>query len=225
MNDFIIVIVCLLFFVMVFSVIGGFDMVGVYIPPLNQAYMHGYIDLETMSFVPLEVDGAIGTAVLKDRLTCYQFSVDLSLDIPVELSVIYYDADGNPFAITTGITDALVMSYKDMPLDCTAIRVQVARTDGKGFSDADLLTLPSKVQLRITDEPQSLLASWRDDIGSWWDRLWGEDPDERKYVFIEDWVEDAFDGVFGNDDSGSSDEPATRPLPEDETRAPIQLSA
>ena len=227
MTDFISVVACLLFFVMVFNFIGGFDFVGVYIPPLNQSYMHGYIDLETMVFVPLSVDGSIGTAVLKDKLTCYQFSVDLALDIPVELSVIYYNDDGKPFAITTGITESLEMPYKDMPLDCAAIRVQVARTDGKGFSDADLLTLPSKVQLRITDKPQSILDSWGDGLSDIWDNIWGKGNADKKYTFIDDWVNDALDDIFGdkNTNSDPTDEPATRPLPEDETYPPIRLSA
>ncbi len=156
------VVLAILFFIAVFSFIGGFEMLDVYIPPVNQSYIHGYIDLDSLKFVPLNGDDVVGSAVLKNKLECKRFSLEIDVNYPVEATVFYYDENGKAIAVTESITGSLDMAYKDMPDFCSYIRVQVRRTDGGYFSDADLLTLSSKVRLVISTKKQALLDQWLD---------------------------------------------------------------
>lgn len=164
MYDLLVMVICLLFFVACLGFFGVFEQLGIYVPPLDQSYVRGRIDLSTGNLVSgndLSVDDN-NVAVLKNALECYKFSLELKTDFPVEVDVLYYDQTWKPLAITENITGDFYMNYVDMPENVKYIRLQVRRTDGQALENDEILLLSSKVQLSVTDKQED----WVSKIGS-----------------------------------------------------------
>ncbi len=161
METFINVVLSLLIFVAVFGLIGGFSLLGIdFFTPWGQSYIHGSINRDTYAFQTLDESNTQGVAVLRNRVACTKFKLEVTFDYPVDVTVFYYDADGKPIAMTEVSDEFLEMNYQDMPALAKSVRIEVRRTDGGAFSDADLLFLSSKVKFSISTKAQPFYLKW-----------------------------------------------------------------